>query len=147
MLGLWAVACSCAPVRFRRVGSASSATLFVDDDPDLLEVLREALSFMDHGNCICAGSLAQVKEQRAAVLGCQLAVVDINLGYNQPSGLDVVDWLRGEGFRGQIVFLTGHAADDPRVVAAVNVSGAELVSKPLELDELECLIDRAQVHA
>jgi hypothetical protein len=40
------------------------------------------------------------------------------------------------------VFLTGHAASDPRVVEAARIS-AGIVSKPLELAELERLVGAA----
>ena len=66
----------------------------------------------------------------------------LSSGYNPPTGLGVVDWLRRESLQGHIVFLTGHAADDPRVVATVGVSGAELVFKPREFDALSRMLER-----
>jgi FixJ family two-component response regulator len=125
----------------------SGSILFVDDDLDLLEVFRAALSFTGHEHGIFAASLAEVKEQRAAVLGCSLAIVDVNLGRDRPNGLELVEWLRGEGFHGRVVFLSGHGADDPLIAKAAKVSSAQLIAKPIGLDELWELVGLAQVPA
>ena len=118
-----------------------AAVLLVDDDDDMRAAMQEALE--DLGlECVSARSLEDVQRKSAAALTCQLAILDINLGADQPTGVHVFHWLKDEGFAGRCVFLTGHAAGDPRVVEAARIS-AGIVSKPLELAALERLVGAA----
>jgi CheY-like chemotaxis protein len=113
-----------------------SDILLVDDDPDLLEVMRSLL--VDHAkqDCVSATSLQEVIAQREAVLGCRLAVIDVNLGPGAPSGVEVSTWLREAGFSGQIVFLTGHALSHPLVAEAARAPGTRVLGKPISSDML-----------
>jgi FixJ family two-component response regulator len=45
--------------------------------------------------------------------------------------VEVSRWLREHGFRGRIIFLTGHAAYNPDVLAA-KATGALVLEKPVE---------------
>ena len=116
------------------------AVLFVDDDEDLREVMEDILHASGVRDVMTAGSLAELQNRRDEALGCQLAILDINLGTNEPGGVSVYEWLMREGFAGQILFLTGHATTDPRVQAAARVAGSVVASKPLTLGELRELI-------
>ncbi|HLU68666.1 MAG TPA: response regulator [Kofleriaceae bacterium] len=107
-----------------------ACVLVVEDDSDLREVI--AILIAEAGaDCISCGSLAEVQAELDAVLTCHLAILDVNLGPEQPSGVDVFHWLRAHGFRGDIIFLTGHGSTDPRVIEAANLPGAQLLSKPI----------------
>ena len=117
--------------------------LFVDDDEDLREVMQEILARLGVRRIVAAGSLSDVKIRRDEVLDCQLAILDINLGTNQPSGVNVYEWLEREGFAGRIIFLTGHASNDPRVREAASLNNAYVASKPLSVAELGNLIEVA----
>jgi FixJ family two-component response regulator len=114
--------------------------LFVDDDRDLCDTIRDTLGYLGIAGCVLAQSLEDLQAQRANALTCRLAIVDINLGLDVPTGVDVYDWLRREGFKGEIVFLTGHGNDDPRVVAAAQRSGARILSKPIDFGALAELV-------
>lgn len=116
------------------------AVLFVDDDEDLREVMQEILVRLGIQQVFTAGSLRDVQHMRDDALACQVAIIDINLGVNQPSGVGVFEWLEREGFGGRIVFLTGHASNDPRVREAASVAGSVIAAKPLTVSELQKLL-------
>lgn len=108
----------------------------VDDDPDLLFAMSELLREAGADVCVSAQSLAELQAQRARALECSLAVVDVNLGPRQPTGVDVYRWLRAEGFPGRIVFLTGHAQSNELVQAACRTPDTSVLSKPIDADVL-----------
>src|SRR5690242_12636180 len=110
--------------------------LLVDDDLDLLEIMR--LVFVQAGAkaCVLASSLKEVQAQRDEALGVDAAILDVNLGHGLASGLDVHRWLRDEGFAGRSVFLTGHARNHPLVQEAAKVPGTTVVSKPIDMKHL-----------
>jgi DNA-binding response OmpR family regulator len=110
--------------------------LLVDDDDDLVAVMGELLRDAGARECVAARSLRDVQLHRNEALRCELAIVDVNLGSGQPSGVDVCLWLRREGFSGRIVFLTGHAQSHPLVAAAVRTAGASVLAKPVRAEDL-----------
>lgn len=117
--------------------------LFVDDDVDLRELVHDAVTRLGVDDCVLAASLAEVEAQRARVLACSLAVLDINLGWHDPSGVEVYAWLRQQGFAGKIVFLTGHGDDDPRVREAARIGSVPILLKPIGLGVLATCVSEA----
>src|SRR5262249_2338529 len=124
----------------RVMQTSKPEVLLVDDDDDLRMVMQDLMAYMGVRSCVSAASLEGVKRQESAVLRCNLAILDINLGEGQPTGVQVHDWLKQKGFAGRIVFFTGHAADDPRVVEATRM-GSQVLSKPLEIAKLARLLE------
>ena len=116
-----------------------STVLIVDDDEDLRAVLSEFLE-MEGARCVAAASLAQVRAQADAALATGLALLDVNLGEGQPTGVEVCRWLRERGFAGPVVFLTGHAASDPRVVEASRQPNTRVLSKPVTCDTIAKIV-------
>ncbi len=119
---------------------ATAAVLFVDDDEDLREVMPDILVRIGVQRVITASSLSHVQSMRDDALACQVAILDINLGAGQPTGVGVFEWLKHQGFAGRIVFLTGHASSDPRVQEAASIVDATVVAKPLTVNELRELL-------
>jgi DNA-binding NtrC family response regulator len=119
------------------------SVLFVDDDDDLREVMRDTLRRLGVHHVVTAGSLRDVEEQRGDALACRLAVLDINLGSDEPNGVSVFEWLEHEGFAGRVVFLTGHGSKDARVQQAASLSGSHVASKPITVAKLRDLIGPA----
>jgi FixJ family two-component response regulator len=113
-----------------------SRVLLVDDDEDLVATMSELLSGAGANSCVVARSLGEVQRQGSEALACEVAIVDVNLGNGQPSGLDVHRWLREQGFGGRTVFLTGHAQSHPLVVAAARLGGVIVLAKPIRTEEL-----------
>jgi DNA-binding response OmpR family regulator len=115
--------------------------LLVDDNEDLLEMTE--LLFEGAGvRCLAARSLAEVQALGDSLHGVSLAILDVNLGPDEPSGLDVCTWLRAHAFGGRVVFLTGHAPDHPLVEAAAGVDG-QIFTKPIASRALLALAEAA----
>jgi DNA-binding NtrC family response regulator len=127
-----------------RLQQVLDAVLFVDDDDDLRAVMLVALSGFGVRHVVTAASLQEIRDRREEVLRCQLAILDINLGNGQPTGVQVHDWLRREGFTNRTIFLTGHGSSDPRVRAAASVAGPEIISKPISIAALRELVEGAR---
>lgn len=121
---------------------ARPTILVMDDDIDLLEVLQETLiSLCKVEQVLTAKSLAEVQAQKEQILNCQLAILDVNLGAEKPSGVNVAEWLRDKGFKGKIVFLTGHAISDPEILAATRMPDTKVVAKPIGLSQLVSFVE------
>src|SRR5512138_1352438 len=110
--------------------------LLLEDDPDLRDTLGEALADVCHCDCLSAGSYADLVALGRQVHGCGLAILDVNLGPDRPSGVDAYEWLRESGFAGRIVFLTGHARSHPAVERAALIHAASVHQKPISIDVL-----------
>jgi FixJ family two-component response regulator len=115
--------------------------LFVEDSDDLREMFVELVGFVLNRRCIGVGSYEELVALGERALGCGVAILDINLGPGHWSGIDAYTWLREKGYTGRIVFLTGHADNHPLVVAAKRKGDAEIVSKPIDPDRLQSVID------
>lgn len=121
-----------------------SSVLFVDDDDDLREAMRDILERLSVAGVVAACSLQDVEGKRDEALACDLAILDINLGTGEPTGVAICEWLRREGFTGRIVFLTGHASNDARVREAAGVAHSQIMTKPLSVSALRELLDAAR---
>jgi DNA-binding response OmpR family regulator len=128
------------PVTLQVPPASRSAVLFVDDDVDLRETIVDVTTYLGIGRCISVGSLAELEARRTDALACSLAILDINLGENAPSGIDVYHWLKTVEFAGTVVFLTGHGADDPRVQQAARLAEVPILTKPIGIAELKALV-------
>jgi ActR/RegA family two-component response regulator len=110
--------------------------LFVEDDDDLRGLFVQIVDAFLARPCVGVASYDEMVGLGDAALRCQVAVLDINLGANQPSGIDAYAWLRHRGYHGRIVFLTGHASSHPLVVEANRLGDAEVYSKPIDVDRM-----------
>jgi FixJ family two-component response regulator len=81
-----------------------------------------------------------VLDRAAQVVGTDLAILDVNLGPDQPTGVEVYRWLKGQKYHGKIVFLSGHARTDPLVEEAGGISDVDFFQKPLGIGQMEALI-------
>ena len=112
--------------------------LLVDDDPDLLEVMGLLVDHQGLGY-LAARSLAEVQAVGAELGALSLAILDVNLGVGQPTGVEVCTWLRDQGVACPIVFLTGHAPDHPLVREAAGTEH-RVLAKPLATRTLQDLL-------
>lgn len=112
------------------------SVFLVEDDDDLRLALVDVIQRATGRECLGLRTLADLRQRRDAVLGCALGILDINLGFDEPSGLDTFAWLRAERFSGRIVFLTGHAATNPLVRRAGEMGNVTVLSKPFEMEKL-----------
>ena len=109
--------------------------LLLDDDGDLLEVIADLLR-ANNCQCLLARSVDSLKALGPQALNADVAVLDINLGARQPSGLDANEWLISHDFRGRILFLTGHARTHPLVARAQSLHQARVLDKPMGAKDL-----------
>ena len=113
--------------------------LLIDDDADLRDALCDLFALFT-AECLALPSVAAMVERANKVLACDVAILDVNLGDGEPTGVDAYDWLRRHAFCGHIVFLTGHARSHPAVARAVGL-GVRVLAKPIETDDLRALLD------
>jgi FixJ family two-component response regulator len=123
--------------------SDDDKVLILEDDDDLRSALADVVSALLGWQHLSVASHAELVAQRGAALECRLAILDVNLGSGQPSGLDAFAWLRNQQFPGQIVFLTGHAHSHPLVLRALELGNARVLEKPIDLTQLSALLDQA----
>jgi DNA-binding response OmpR family regulator len=102
--------------------------LVVDDDADLREMLDVVFSRAGV-RTVSAASLAGVRALGDELSKVEVAIIDVNLGLNQPSGVEVATWLRAQGYHPRVVFITGHAPNHPLVIAAAG-EGGTVLEKP-----------------
>jgi FixJ family two-component response regulator len=114
--------------------------LFVDNSYDICQVFEALCQSLPEVECVCVTSMSAVLERAADALRTGLAIIDVNLGPGEPSGVEIYRWLKGKNYRGKIVFLSGHAMTDPQVEEAAKISGVDFFQKPLGFDQIEALI-------
>jgi DNA-binding NtrC family response regulator len=108
--------------------------LLVDDDADLLDVLGVVLD-RAHISRVSAHSLAEVEALDGRLDDLTTAILDVNLGPDEPSGVEVAAWLRARHPDARIVFMTGQAPNHPWVRAATGAEG-EVLAKPIDTKRL-----------
>jgi DNA-binding NtrC family response regulator len=118
----------------------TTRVIFLDDDQDLREVVVELVA--DLGFQIEAVESVEQFEAVMVAHACafDVAILDINLGPDAPSGIDAYRWLKSHDFPGRVVFLTGHAVSHPRVLEAARLGDARVYDKPISLQELRAII-------
>jgi len=122
--------------------STVDKALVIDDDEDLRDAVSELLLFAGVRDCLSVASLGELADRAGDALRSGLAMIDINLGVGQPNGVDAFRWLREHGYHGSIVFMTGHAKSDPRVVEALAVPNTRLLAKPFSMRAITELFER-----
>jgi FixJ family two-component response regulator len=115
--------------------------IFLDDNEDLRQLLPALLRSTLGVECASFGSVPELESHSEDVLGARVIILDINLGFDRPDGIDAFNWLVARNFRGKIAFLTGHARSNPQVAVAEK-SGAEVFEKPLHPDQLISFVTR-----
>ena len=129
----------CAAWRVLSQSQMATRVFLLEDDDDLRESMSELLARGAGAECVGLRSVEDLREQEAEVLRTDLAVLDINLGPGQPSGIDAYHWLKEQRYRGRIVFMTGHATRHPLVEAARQLHGAVVLAKPVSFQRLIAL--------
>ena len=117
------------------------SVLVLDDSEDLLNLTKILVEHYCGRKAITARSFDEIKLRRDEALKCDLAILDINLGPDQPNGVDVYRWLRKNGFTKPIHFLSGHARTFPLVAEAERIGDATVFSKPIPADDLIRIIE------
>ena len=109
--------------------------VFLEDNNDLGELLESIIETSLHIDCDVYQSVEVLKSNKATVLSSKIVILDIELGFNKPSGIDAYKWLVDNNFQGHIYFLTGHGYSNPLVQAAAK-AGATIWEKPISSSQI-----------
>jgi FixJ family two-component response regulator len=104
--------------------------IFLDDCEDLRLAMIGLLEARLSIKCLSLGSLKDLLDQGPLALQAKAAILDLDLGPRQPTGLDAYYWLKESGFKGDVHVLTGHGHHHP-LVRIAEKEGARIWQKPL----------------
>jgi signal transduction histidine kinase len=107
------------------------SVLVVDDEPDFLSGMRDALRTEGHE----VSSAADGDEAIAKVSQGDFDVVLMDLGMPRRNGLEVIRALRGEGIRSKMVLMTGWDSETARADSRADLCDTVL-QKPFKIPEL-----------
>ncbi|MFG0246382.1 MAG: sigma-54-dependent transcriptional regulator [Phycisphaerales bacterium JB052] len=111
--------------------------LLIEDDETLRFTIARALSKASH-QVTDVDSLPEAREAFASG-SFDIVLTDVNLGTE--SGIDFVQELRGQGYRGGIVVMTAYATVDD-AVRAMKLGADDYLAKPVRLEELKIITER-----
>lgn len=119
--------------------------LLVDDDKYVIQALKQKLNWegLGAGNVYAACNIRQAKELLRQ-LPIQVMVCDIEMP--QGSGLELLEWIRGEGYEVETLFLTSYA-EFSYARRAIQLQSMDYYLKPVDYFELEKGIRSAVAHA
>jgi two-component system nitrogen regulation response regulator GlnG len=112
--------------------------LVIDDEPSILHFFRRAFSDVDWQ--LETAATAQEGLDKTAQLQPAVIVLDINLAGE--SGLDLFRKIKSIDSRIPVIFITGHGTT-ATAIEAMQLGAYEYLLKPLELQELTELVNRA----
>lgn len=112
--------------------------LVVDDEPSILHFFRRA--FQQPDIRLETASSAQEGLEKVKTIKPDVVVLDVNLAGE--SGLDVFRQIQQIDWRIPVIFITGHGTT-AYAIQAMQLGAFEYLLKPLELDELTSLVQRA----
>jgi len=107
------------------------SVLVVDDEPDFLSGMRDALRIEGHE----VSSASDGDEAIAKVSQRNFDVVLMDLGIPRRNGLEVIRALRGEGVRSKMVLMTGWDSDTARADSRAELCDT-VIQKPFKIPEL-----------
>lgn len=110
--------------------AAAHGVLIVDDDPQVVELLRDYLE--NHG--LRVASAANGSQMRQLLTRQSIDLVLLDLGLPGEDGLSLMRWLR-EQWHGSVIILTGRGEAVDRVVG-LELGADDYVAKPFDLREL-----------
>lgn len=116
--------------------------LLLDDNDDMQALMARYLKIKIGADCLCLSCFGDLEKNATEVLRQDIAILDVNLGRNEPSGLDAYRWLKENGFKGRVVFLTAHAKSHPLVRQSCQLD-ARVFEKPISPD---LLLEIVQPH-
>ena len=111
--------------------------LCVDDNPASLDALVDLLTYW-HIDCLAAP--AEDAEAILADGAAELAIIDYDLGPEQPDGLSLIETLRADY---ELPFILVTANREREIAERARALGVEIVYKPIDPDTLRATISRA----
>ena len=112
--------------------------LAVDDEPDLRQLVRHALTQRGHE----VRTAGNGKEAMALLGQEEFDVVLLDLRMPEMGGIQLLRWAREMGVEAEIIVLTGHA-DVDTAIEAMRLGAYDYLSKPFRLQEVEQVVVKA----
>jgi len=112
--------------------------LAVDDEPDLRQLVRHALTQRGHE----VRTAGNGKEAMALLGQEEFDVVLLDLRMPEMGGIQLLRWAREMGIEAEIIILTGHA-DVDTAIEAMRLGAYDYLSKPFRLQEVEQIVVKA----
>lgn len=112
--------------------------LVIDDEPSILHFFRRAFTSTD----LRLETAASASEGLDKVAGLQPDVIVLDVNLTDDSGLNVFRQIKAIDSRIPVIFITGHGTT-ATAIEAMQLGAYEYLLKPLELDELTGLVNRA----
>lgn len=112
--------------------------LVIDDEDSILHAFRRAFQ----GGDITLLTAASGKEGLQAVKKQEPDVVILDINLPDISGLDVFRKIHAEDARVPVIFITGHGTTET-AIEAMKLGAFDYLLKPLELEPLEAVVNRA----
>lgn len=112
--------------------------LVIDDEDSILHAFRRAFQ----GGDITLFTAASGKEGLQAVKKHEPDVVILDINLPDSSGLDVFRKIHAEDARVPVIFITGHGTTET-AIEAMKLGAFDYLLKPLELEPLETVVNRA----
>ena len=116
----------------------SGTILIVDDDPDIREILRDALQSL--GAKIIAAANGQECLDRLNQAAPDLVLLDIEMPIK--NGLDVLRELRQRGCEAPVIMVTAYGTVE-RAVQAMKEGAYDFITKPFDLDHIALTVEKA----
>ncbi len=112
--------------------------LIADDDPDIRDILKDALSSLGYR----ASTASNGKEclDRLEQDGPELVFLDIEMP--DKSGLDLLKDIRQRGIDVTVVMITAYGTIE-RAVTAMREGAYDFITKPFELDHIALVVEKA----
>lgn len=114
-----------------------SKVLVLDDNPDMCQLMKEVLEDFTDVEVKLAHSYEEVVGHLSGINQIDLAFLDVNLGLNARTGIDVYQWLKDNQFTGKIIFFTGHAGTYPLLTELIKLPQVYLLEKPVNIEMIE----------
>lgn len=114
---------------------------FLDDSEDYLDVMKVFVQAACNYEAITCTNIENMQDRMEEILKSEMAFLDINLGVNQPSGVQAYRWLRSHGYTKPVFFLTGHGKDSNENKQASIFEEVRVIQKPIAAQEFRDLIE------
>lgn len=114
---------------------------FLDDSEEYLDVMKVFIQAACNYEAITCSNIESMQSQIEEILKSEMAFLDINLGLNQPSGIQAYRWLKSQGYNKPVFFLTGHAKDSDEARQASIFEEARVIQKPIAAQDFRDLIE------
>lgn len=115
--------------------------LLLDDNKELCTLMTAMFRELGDHDISCFNSYAEMVVLKSHQINFDIAFLDVNLGVNVPSGIDAFDWLINSGYKGRIIFFTGHARSYPLLKKSMEYPNVRLLEKPADIEKIQAQLD------